>query len=325
MPTMLEISEIAAARNQQITDPQDEYRLIDTETPRRRHNEILAEIAALKSRANSIHRVFRRPQTDEPDAADEIAAKISHLEAELEPLERRLSLALERKARLNEELRRLQTDSNPLPDVDESEVTAGQKRLAGINQEIAKVEQEITAENDKLRITTADRTALDYATVELEDARAEALPEATIAALRKKQAEEKAKFEAAELAMRAAQEHINERLAGLSRKADRLQADKAAIESENQLLRAALLQSQIRTARIGYKKAAQDFLKKLAILAGLDRLSAENNCRIPVFADHRRGCSLPGLNDTNFEITELDIMKTADQLRTELHTKGIAV
>ena len=324
MPTMLEISEIAAARNQQITDLQDENRLIDTETPRRRHNEILAEIAALKSRANSIHRVFRRPQTDEPDAADEIAAKTAHLEAELETLERRLSLALERKARLNEELRRLLTDSNPLPDIESGEVVAGQKRLAGINQEIAKVEQEITAENDKLRITTADRTALDYATVELEDARAEALPEATIAALRKKQAAEKAKFEAAELAMRAAQEHINERLAGLSRKADRLQADKAAIESENQLLRAAFLQSQIRAARTAYKEAAQEFLNRLAVLAGLDRLSAENNCRIPVFADHRRGCSLPGLNDANFEITDLDIMKTADQLRASFHKKGIA-
>ena len=322
MPTMLDISEIAAARNQQITDMQDEYRLIDTETPSRRHNEILAELAALNSRNNSITRRFGR--SDEPDAAAEIAGKIARLQAELETLERRLSLAVERKARLNEELRRLQTESNPLPDIEEGDVVASQKRLAGINQEIAKVEQEITAENDKLRITTADRTALDCVTVELEDARAEALPEATIAALRKKQAAERAKFEAAELAMRAAQEHINERLAGLSRKADRLQVAKAAIESENQLLRAAFLQTQIRAARVAYKEAAQDFLKRLAVLAGLDRLSAENNCRIPVFADHRRGCALPGLNDANFEITDLDILDTADQLRAGFHKKGIA-
>ena len=192
MTTMFDICEIAAARNQQIADLEKEIRLIDTETPSRRHNEILAELYTLKSRANSIHRVFSHPRTDEPDAADEIAEKIARLDAELETLERRLSLAFERKDRLNEELRRLRNESNPLPDIDESEAIAGQKRLTGINQEIAKVEQEITAENGKLLIAAADRTPLDCVTVELEDARAEALPEATIAALRKKQAAEKA-------------------------------------------------------------------------------------------------------------------------------------
>ena len=125
--------------------------------------------------------------------------------------------------------------------------------------------------------------------------------------------------------MLAAQEHINERLAGLSRKAKRLQADKAAIEHENQLLRAAFLQSQIRAARIGYKKAAQALLTKLANLAALDQLAAKNDCRIPVFTGHQRSCSLPSTSDGNFAVTELDIMKTADQLRAEFHKNGIAV
>ena len=322
MTTLHEITEIAAARNQAIEDIQSEMRLIDTETPSRRHNAILAELAALNSRNNSITRRFRSNDVD--DQAVEIAGKVKRLNAELSTLEGRLSLALERKARLNEELHRLQTDGSPLPDIAESEVQAGQKRLAAISLELHKVEADIAAEQGKLLLTTADRTVLDALTTELEDSRAEAAPEATIAALRKRQATERGKVEAAELALLAAQEHIKERLAGLSRKAARLAADKEAIEAENQLLRAAFLQSRIRAARLDYKESAADFLNRLAILAGLDRLAAENGCAIPVFADHRRGCSLPGLNDSSFELTDLNILEAADQLRDEFSLRGIA-
>ena len=323
MPTLHEITEIAAARNSAIADIQNEMALIDTETPRLRHQSILSELAALNSRNNSITRRFR--SSDDNDAAAEIAGKVRSLTVELESVERRLSLALERKARLNEELHRLQTDGSPLPDIAESEVQAGQKRLAAISLELHKVEADIAAEQGKLLLTTADRTVLDCVTVELEDARAEALPEAAIAALRKRQATERGKVEAAELALSAAQEHIKERLAGLSRKAARLAADKEAIEAENQLLRAAFLQSRIRAVRLDYKESAADFLNRLAILAGLDRLAAENNCRIPVFADHRRGCSLPGLNDSSFELTDLDILETADQLRGDFNERGFVL
>ena len=322
MPTLTEISEISAVRNQAIEDIQSEMRLIDTETPSRRHNAILAELAALNTRNNSITRRFR--SSDDNDQAAEIASKVRTLNAELSTLEGRLTLALERKARLNAELHRLQTSESPLPDISESEVVAGQKRLAAISLELHKVGAEITAENNKLLITTADRTVLDALTTELEDSRAEAAPEATIAALRKRQGIERAKVEAAETALLAARELINERLAGLSRKAARLQADRAAIEAESQLLRAAFLQSRIRAARADYREAAADFLNRLAILAGLDRLAAENNCRIPVFADHRRGCVLPGLNDSSFELTDLNILETADELRDEFSLRGIA-
>ena len=157
-----------------------------------------------------------------------------------------------------------------------------------------------------------------------DSARAEALSEATIAALRKRQATERGKVEAAENSLVAARELINERLAGLTRKATRLQANKASIEGENQLLRAAFLQSRIRAARVDYREAAADFLNRLAVLAGLDRLAAENGCAIPVFADHRRGCSLPGLNDSSFELTDLNILEAADQLRGEFNSRGIA-
>ena len=322
MPTLHEINEIAAARNSAISEIQSEMALIDTETPSRRHNAILAELAALNTRNNSITRRFR--SSDDNDQAAEIAGKVKQLNAELSTVERRLSLALERKARLNTELHRLQTDESPLPDISESEVVAGQKRLAEINRELHKVEKDIAAEQGKLLLTTADRTVLDALTTELEDSRAEAAPEATIAALRKRQATERGKVEAAELALLAAQEHIKERLAGLSRKLARLQADRAAVEAENHLLRAAFLQSRIRAARTDYREAAADFLNRLAILAGLDRLAAENNCRIPVFADHRRGCVLPGLNDSSFELTDLEILEAADQLRGEFSLRGIA-
>ena len=321
MPTLTEISEISAVRNQAIEDIQSEMRLIDTETPSRRHNAILAELAALNTRNNSITRRFR--SSDDNDAADEIAGKVRTLNAELSTLEGRLTLALERKARLNTELSRLQTEDF-LPDISESEVQAGQRRLTEINRELAKVEADIAAEQGKMAITTADRTALDCVTVELEDARAEAAPETTIAALRKRQGIERGKVEAAETALLAAREFISERLAGLSRKATRLQANREAIEAENQLLRAAFLQSRIRAARVDYREAAADFLNRLAILAGLDRLAAENNCRIPVFSDHRRGCSLPGLNDSSFELTDLEILEAADQLRGEFSLRGIA-
>ncbi len=321
MPTLTEISEISAVRNQAIEDIQSEMRLIDTETPSRRHNAILAELAALNTRNNSITRRFR--SSDDNDAAAEIAGKVRTLNAELSTLEGRLTLALERKARLNTELSRLQTEDF-LPDISESEVQAGQRRLTEINRELAKVEADIAAEQGKMAITTADRTALDCVTVELEDARAEAAPEATIAALRKRQGIERGKVEAAETALLAAREFISERLAGLSRKATRLQANREAIEAENQLLRAAFLQSRIRAARVDYREAAADFLNRLAILAGLDRLAAENNCRIPVFSDHRRGCSLPGLNDSSFELTDLEILEAADQLRGEFSLRGIA-
>ena len=322
MPTLHEITEIAAARNSAIADIQNEMALIDTETPSRRHNAILAELAALNTRNNSITRRFR--SSDDNDAAAEIAGKVRTLTVELESVERRLSLALERKARLNSELSRLQTEENPLPDIAESEVVAGQKRLTEINRELHKVEAEITAENNKLQITVADRTALDSITTELEDSRAEAAPEAAIAALRKRLGIERAKVEATENSLLAARELINERLAGLTRKLARLQGDQAAIEAENQLLRAAFLQSRIRAARVDYREAAADFLNRLAILAGLDRLAAENNCRIPVFSDHQRGCSLPGLNDSSFELTDLEILEAADQLRGEFSLRGIA-
>lgn len=321
MTSLTEITAIAAARNQAIEDIKGEMALIDTETPSRRHNAILAELAALNTRNNSITRRFR--SSDDNDAAAEIAGKVRTLNAELSTLEGRLTLALERKARLNTELSRLQTEDF-LPDISESEVQAGQRRLTEINRELAKVEADIAAEQGKMAITTADRTALDCVTVELEDARAEAAPEATIAALRKRQGIERGKVEAAETALLAAREFISERLAGLARKAARLQAGQAAIEAENQLLRAAFLQSRIRAARVDYREAAADFLNRLAILAGLDRLAAENNCRIPVFSDHRRGCSLPGLNDSSFELTDLEILEAADQLRGEFSLRGIA-
>ncbi len=321
MTSLTEITAIAAARNQAIEDIKGEMALIDTETPSRRHNAILAELAALNTRNNSITRRFR--SSDDNDAAAEIAGKVRTLNAELSTLEGRLTLALERKARLNTELSRLQTEDF-LPDISESEVQAGQRRLTEINRELAKVEADIAAEQGKMAITTADRTALDCVTVELEDARAEAAPEATIAALRKRQGIERGKVEAAETALLAAREFISERLAGLSRKATRLQANREAIEAENQLLRAAFLQSRIRAARVDYREAAADFLNRLAILAGLDRLAAENNCRIPVFSDHRRGCSLPGLNDSSFELTDLEILEAADQLRGEFSLRGIA-
>ena len=101
--------------------------------------------------------------------------------------------------------------------------------------------------------------------------------------------------------------------------------NRAAVEAENHLLRAAFLQSRIRAARVDYREAAADFLNRLAILAGLDRLAAENNCRIPVFADHRRGCVLPGLNDSSFELTDLDILETADQLRGDFNERGFVL
>ena len=321
MASMHEITEIAAARSQQIEDLQDELRLIDVETPNRRLSAIAAEIQALKASLNSVTRHHRR--TDERDEIAEIGAKIDRLQSERDALPPRLDKALDRKARINDELRRLQTDPNPLPDIDISEVIAAEKRLAEIDQAIAQASRNHAAENERLIMMVAPRSALDSATMELEDARAEALPETTIASLREKQTDERERFDAADRAMTTAREAVQEHLAGLQRKIDRLKTDRDAIQERNTLLRAAFLQSKIRAARKDYAKSAQDFLKKLAILGGLDRLSAKNDCRLPVFADHRRGCILPALQGEDFAITDLDIESTADQLRGNFRKEGI--
>lgn len=83
MASMHEITEIAAARSQQIEDLQDELRLIDVETPNHGFHRT-AEIQALKASLNSVTRHHR--QTDERDEIAEIGAKIDRLQSERDAL-----------------------------------------------------------------------------------------------------------------------------------------------------------------------------------------------------------------------------------------------
>lgn len=119
----------------------------------------------------------------------------------------RLDKALDRKARINDELRRLKTDPNPLPDIDISEVIAAEKRLAEIDQAIAQASRNHAAENERLIMMVAPRSHWIQRRWSLRTP-SRALPETTIASLREKQTDERERFDAADRAMTTAREAV---------------------------------------------------------------------------------------------------------------------